>query len=75
MTISGIEQNHFFEDRFTERHNTVYFSQVPVVEPPSFYTLAECGCGEVFFARTEQKFSGERSIKTQWRAHAKGRKQ
>jgi hypothetical protein len=66
MTIPDIEQKHFFEDRFSDKHNTVFYSFCRDI------TLGECLCGEIFVARTEHAFGGERAIKIYWRAHAKG---
>ena len=62
----NIEQQHFFEERFAERHNTVCFSFANGI------TLGECLCGELFFIHTEMPWSAQKALKTIWRAHAKG---
>lgn len=65
--VAEIEQRHFFEDRFTDKHQECYYSHVGGV------TLGVCKCSEYFFVHADTPFAGEKDLKKQWRAHAKGR--
>lgn len=68
LNKSEIEQKHFYEERF-KTHAECWYSSVSGV------TVGVCKCGEYFFVHMDPAFSAERQLKTQWRAHAKGRKQ
>jgi len=69
LNASEIKQHHFFEDRFIDAHQECFYSHVAGI------TLGVCKCGEYFFVHVDTPFAGERALKQQWRAHAKGRKQ
>lgn len=69
LSKTEIEQKHFFEARFIDRHQECYYSHVAGI------TLGVCKCGEYFFVHEETGFSGEKKLKAEWRAHAKGLKQ
>ena len=68
LNKNEIEQKHFYEERFLPKHQECHYSHVVGI------TLGVCKCGEYFFVHDEAAYSGERRLKNEWRAHAKGGK-
>jgi hypothetical protein len=66
--VADIEQKHFYEARFLDKHQECYYSHVVGI------TLGVCKCGEYFFVHADTPFAGERQLKKEWRSHARGEK-
>lgn len=67
LTKPDIEQRHFFEERFLDKHQECYYSHAGGV------TIGVCKCSEYFFIHEDHAFAGEKELKKLWRSHAKGK--